>query len=233
MAEKRKPGKYFLPGLTIILLLLTIEFYLPTLITEQLTRAINVYFYHTREIEVQQKTRPASLLLWGQIKNLSIKGSELEAKQFTINRFLMETDKIHIAILDLIINGRFNILKGKGRVALSLSEKELDRYLHRFIIEDPYNDIRLFLTKDGPSIQGLFAGEQFYLDCVFTVEKNSVICLNPQKMVATGSNNATVMNKLKELAGYSLDLGNLGIPLIIDEITVADGMLYVFATIDR
>ncbi len=231
MVKKKKPGKLFLPGLTIILLFLTIEFYLPSLITDQLTKAMTVYFYHFKELEVHQRTLPGGLLLLGQIKNLSIKGTELEAKQYTVTRFLMEADKIQISILDLILNGRFNISKGKGRVALSLSDKELDRYLHRFFIEDPYNEICLSLTKDGPSIQGQFEGEQFYLDCVFTVERNSIICLNPHKMVATNSNTASIMDKLKKLAGYSLDLGNLGIPLIIDELTVADGYLYVFASI--
>ena len=231
MTKNKKPGRSILPGLTIILLIIAVEFYFPVLVTEQLTRALTFNFHSTKEFSIKHKTIPAVKLLFGRIDNLVIEGSQIEAKPYKIDVFYLDARRSKISLTDLLLKGRFTLKKAAGRVAFSFKEKELDNYLHRFYIDDPYNELQLRLTEDGPRIEGKMDGIKIYLDAMFAVEKNSIICLNPRKMVSTSSNTQKVMDKLKELSIFSLDLSVLGIPLIIDEVLIKDSSLYVFATI--
>lgn len=233
MVEKNKLGKLFLPSLTLILLLVAIELYLPTLVTEQIQKAVSIYFYNTDQLTVKHQTRPAGLLLFGQVKNLAIEGRTLEGNNLKLNKLFLESDKMKISFWDLVVKGRLQISHATGRFALSITEKELDRYLHRFYIDDPYNEIQLQLSENGPRIQGLLNGEQFYLECMFTVEQKSIISLAPRKMVSSNSNTSFVFDRLNEVTAYSINLHSFGIPLIIDEISIADGFLYVFGTVSN
>ncbi len=231
MTKNKKPGRNILPGLTILLLIIAVEFYLPALVTEQLTRALALNFHSAKEFNIKHKTIPAAKLLFGQMENLVIEGSQIEAKPYKVDVFYLDARSARISLTDLLLRGRFTLKKAKGRLAFSFEEKELDNYLHRFYIDDPYNELQLRLTEEGPRIEGKIDGIMIYLDAMFAVEKNSIICLNPRKMVSTSSNTQKVMDKLKELSIFSLDLSVLGIPLIIDEVLIKDSSLYVFATI--
>ncbi|HHY20232.1 MAG TPA: hypothetical protein GX522_10065 [Firmicutes bacterium] len=231
MTEKKKPGKNILPGLTLILLIIAVEVYFPSLVNEQLNKAMSVYFYTTEKLDIGHKTWPAGKLLMGNLNNFFIDGSQLETKRFKVLKLFMEADKLKISMTDLLLNGHFKPIKGTGRIALSISEKELDRYLHRFFIDDPYNEIQFRLLSDGPRVEGVKDGESLYLDCIFIVEKNRVIGLSPRKMVVSGSNK-TAMDNLEKVASFALDLGSLGIPFIIDELSIQDDVLYVFGSIE-
>lgn len=65
MKKQRKLGRWFLPSLTLVLLLLTIAFYLPVLVTDQLTKAIAVNLYSFDSLSVKHKASPAFLLFLG------------------------------------------------------------------------------------------------------------------------------------------------------------------------
>lgn len=181
MKKQRKLGRWFLPSLTLVLLLLTIAFYLPVLVTDQLTKAIAVNLYSFDSLSVKHKASPAFLLFFGKIRDLTIEGSNLEGQYINLSRVFLQVDKLKVSMWDLLVYGRLNILDSEGRAALSISQAELDKYLHRFYIDDQYHSIRLDLLDDGIRISGTLDGREFYLDCVFTVEQNSVLALSPKE----------------------------------------------------
>ncbi|HPQ10739.1 MAG TPA: hypothetical protein PLQ98_05375 [Bacillota bacterium] len=233
MKKQRKLGRWFLPSLTLVLLLLTIAFYLPVLVTDQLTKAIAVNLYSFDSLSVKHKASPAFLLFFGKIRDLTIEGSNLEGQYINLSRVFLQVDKLKVSMWDLLVYGRLNILDSEGRAVLSISQAELDKYLHRFYIDDQYHSIRLDLLDDGIRISGTLDGREFYLDCVFTVEQNSVLALSPKRMVSTNGSNQNLMNRLGQMASYSIDLGVFGFPLIIDDASSRDGYLYVFASVSK
>ncbi|MDD2430583.1 MAG: hypothetical protein PHD88_07385 [Firmicutes bacterium] len=233
MEKQKKLGKLFLPSLTLVLLVLAIGFYLPTLVTEQLTKAISVNLYSSGNLVVKHSTSPAFLLFSGRINNLSVEGTNLETHHINVSKILLQVDKLRVSMWDLLAYGRLNVVDSQGRAALTISEAELDKYLHRFYIDDQYHTIKLELKDDGPRISGTYNSRDFYLDCVFTVEQNSILALSPKKMVSTNPDTQSIMGKLAQMSSYSIELETLGIPLVIDELSVKDNYLYVFASVSN
>lgn len=223
-----------LAALAVVCLLLVAEAAIPGVVGVRLERAIAKGVEGVDSVHVYLRTFPALALAAGRVDLLRIDARNLIVSGLRVQRLFVDVEGADIDVRG-VLRGRGLQLRDvrQSNLTVIVAEDDLNAYLHSR--DGMLNALSVRLRPGAASVDGrvtlLGLGVDVALDGRFVVEGGARLRYVVDKFRVGGAVVPEIIkNELVKRVDLSLDVSGLPVPVVLREVSVQDGVVYVFGT---
>ena len=222
--------------IALVLAVLT-QFLLPPVLENKVEEALEERLTEVEYLKVDIQAWPAVASLAGRFHSVYIEARDFLIDNLPVGAFIVQGRGVRLEPGALYRNGELLLENAADlRLTVLFTEDGINRYFWEKV--DPGKKFRIILKEGGTVLQGSLAvlGQELEvtLQGVFEIREGTRIVFIPEALTVEQLQIPQfLLQSLVEDKALIIDLAGLPVPLVIDEIRLAEGQLYAFGHYEK
>ncbi|NLJ68371.1 MAG: DUF2993 domain-containing protein [Firmicutes bacterium] len=208
------------------------QFLLPPVLESKVEQALRERFTEVEYLKVDIQAWPAAASLAGRFHSVYIEARDFLIDDLPVGAFIVQGRRVRLNPGALYRNGELLLENAADlRLTVLFTEEGINRYFWEKV--DPSKKFKILVQPDGTVLQGTLAfwGQELdvTLQGVFEIREETRIVFIPKALTVEQLQIPQfLLQSLVEDKALIIDLAGLPVPLVVDEIRLAEGQLYAF-----
>lgn len=221
-----------LAALAIACVFLVGEAAIPGAVSTRLEKAIVASVDQAESVRVYVRTFPALAVALGRVDFLQVDARNITVDGLRVQRLFLDARRADIDMHSVLREGKLDVKRiGRGDVTVILAEDDLNAYFHSR--DGILRLLTVKLRRDVATVSGsasiLGVKVDLALDGRFVVEGDTRLAYVVDRFrVGDAVVPEVIKSGLLKSVDLSVDVSGLPIPLVLRDVSVQDGVVYIF-----